>query len=263
MIDWGCGKGVNILYTLANQIDSKFVSPNRLQMKQETAERNQLLAEIELLRADKKHLEQMLSSARTSTTALLATCEEAQEGISNRLLREIERLQSGRAAMCEAVEAEEAQLVDVLERRLTMLKNEKVDLENALEQEQERIVNRLQRQMDDLRNSLCGGNGHASGVDSVVQPGSTIMLPSVNSSAITTPFLVNTENGELVSEREAELKRQIGQLMEENQRLLMENVALKNRMRRHSVDESEIRVYSNRPTSFAGSGSESIAEENM
>ncbi len=180
----------------------------------------ELEVEVSRLHREKRALEAMLASARTSSVALLATCEEAQEGISNRLLREIDRLRAAQSEMCAAVEAEERQLVGVLQKRMDALQHEKVDIENALEQEQERMVNRLQRQMDDLRRSL------ALQGDVLPPPAHVQTSPDI------APPVVHP------TEREAEMQRQISRLLAENQTLVLENVQLKNRLRRQSIDSA-------------------------
>jgi len=180
--------------------------------------------EVARLSREKRDLEATLAAARTSSVALLATCEEAQEGISNRLLREIDRLRAAQAAMCAAVEAEERQLVGVLQKRMDVLQHEKVDLENALEQEQERIVNRLTRQMDDLRRSLA--------------PRSADSPPGAGAGSLP-PVLPDVAHPPAhPTEREAELQRTVARLLAENQALVLENVQLKNRLRRQSVDSA-------------------------
>lgn len=189
-------------------------------------------------RARNQQLEHTVRQLKNSTAALLNACEQAQEGLSNRLLREINRLKAAQLEMCAEAEEGEAKLLDVLEKRLKEMQTEKVALENALECEQERIVNRLQRQMDELR--------IAAGIDSESCTSLTKKLPA--SSTMTTfggtPPLEMAEQINLAVaqhvEREAELIRQVSKLQEENQTLVVENLRLKHRLRRQSIEESPI-----------------------
>lgn len=203
-----------------------------------------LRRQLEEERARNLQLEATIKQLRGSTAALLNACEQAQEGLSNRLLREINRLKTAQLEMCAEVEEGEARLLDVLERRLRGLQTEKVVLENTLECEQERIVNRLQRQMDELR--LAAGLDTDSASPSNKSTGSLVSPPA----GVTTGSLVPPPPLELAEqinlavaqhvEREAELARQIGRLQEENQCLVVENLRLKHRLRRQSIEESPI-----------------------
>lgn len=197
----------------------------------------ELETQLAIERAQSAQLRCMLNDMRHSTATILNTCEQAQEGVTNRLIREISRLKSLQLAMCDDVETQEARLVEVLEERLRTLKAEKCELENALEQEQERIVNRLQRQMDELRLLA----GHASSTNTSTSP--AVGIAATNSSPL------NLSSNELASsintdwpwrEREAELHRQIVRLQEENQQLLWQNVKLQNRLRRQSIEDSPL-----------------------
>jgi hypothetical protein len=181
-----------------------------------TKELERLLSEE---RACTRELTATVEKMRSSTAALLNTCEQAQEGVTNRLIREISRLKHLQLEMCDAVEVQEARLVGVLEDRLRTLQSEKVQMENALECEQERIVNHLQRQMDELKFSVRSG---------------TESCPPANLAE-----QINLAVAQHI-EREAELNRQITRLQEESQALLVENLRMTNKLRRQSIEESPI-----------------------
>lgn len=203
-------------------------------------------------------LSETVARLRNSTAALLNTCEQAQESMSNRLIREISRLKALQLDMCDEVEAQETRLIGVLEERLKTLRNEKVELEVALECEQERMVNRLQRQMEELR--------HAAGLESVeCHPhppsggGDSFSVSHPPSNSPTSPRLCLSEQiNAAVShhlEKEAVLQRQVTRLQEENQALLVENLRLQNRLRRQSIEDSPIMEPITSPASLGASNS--------
>ncbi|PJF16961.1 hypothetical protein PSACC_03238 [Paramicrosporidium saccamoebae] len=188
----------------------------------------ELEAKLAQEQSHRHHLEDTVETLRTSTSALLNTFEQSQEGISNRLIREVSRLKGIQLDMCNEVEAHEAKLVAVLEERLQTLRTQKVELENALECEQERIVNRLQRHIEELRISASQERSPVS-LEGNLTPSPRLELPEQINLAVTQHI-----------EREAALKRQIVKLQEENQQLLVENMRLQNKVRRQSIEDSPI-----------------------
>lgn len=236
-----------------NSKESEELLQKCLSLENSSPHQKDLLQEILRLKGEKRLLEQTVDEARRSTVLLLAACEEAQEGVSNRLLREIGRLKREQATMWAAVEAEEAQLVGALERRMLALRCEKVDIENALEQEQERIVNNLRRQMEQLKVSLSLASGGESlqyeSADQIVanfeeQNSSLANFMPKQQRHETILAIPTSECGSvcrnLFAEKEAALVSQISGLMEENNRLLYENVQLKNQLRRQSLDRTSL-----------------------
>lgn len=184
-----------------------------------------LWQQLEEEKARNQSLVSTIAHLRTSTATLLDACEQAQEGISNRLLREIDRLKASQLEMCDAVERGEARLVDMLAERVRLLQREKIALENALECEQERIVNKLQRQMDVLR--LAAGMEETVGTNGGGSP----------------PLSLQEQIRLAVAhhiEREGEFQRQMAKLQEENQALAVENLNLKHRLRRMSIEDASV-----------------------
>jgi len=226
-----------------------------------------LESQLERERTRNQELSSTIDSLKQQTALLLNACEQAQEGVSNRLLREIRRLRDLQLSMCDEVEARESRLVDVLEERVKAIRHEKVELENALEQEQERLVNRLQRQMDEIKTGSATNSG-SEGPNSCIKSGTSSAfghapyLESSHSASVASPALSDPQTVALIRdqissatahhlEREQErislyyqfeylVQRMVEKLQDELQQVMIENMQLNNRLRRQSIESSPL-----------------------
>lgn len=167
--------------------------------------------EIIALKADNLSLKDEIKSVLKSKAALLESCEEAQDCVSNKLFREIRLLKEEKLNLCTAVEEERQQLLDAVERRLKKLRQEKVELEAILEAEQECIVNKLLSSSPTIipKRSFFGSRGSGS---------SSASNTSVN------------------NDPTSDLRNALSETEDQNNVLIIENVKLQQKLRRQSLE---------------------------
>lgn len=167
--------------------------------------------ELSSLKLENTTLREEVKSILKSKAALLESCEEAQDGISNKLFREIRRLKEEKLSLCCEVEQERQQLLDAVERRLKKLRLEKVELEAILEAEQECIVNKLLA---------------ASTPPLIPKPGKQRHF----------------KEGDKFTCANTDLRNALSETEDQNSVLIIENVKLQQKLRRQSL-ESDVNSY--------------------
>lgn len=184
-----------------------------------------------------------LHSLRTSTNDLLDCCEQAQEGICNRLLREIARLRQEQLDICEEVEFQDERLLALLDQKVRSLSLKGGEKHTTSETEGEATQARMakiERLPENTSEHSCSRNsktrlGKTSSRSSSVASSSRMSSFSSSPSSIKASHTSQSMRSFL--EKEAEMNRKLFRLQEENQELLIENTQLKNRLRRLSVED--------------------------
>ena len=116
------------------------------------------LSEVVKLRGQVAQLKQENEALRRHAFEALSDSEKSQEQISNRLIRQIEKMKHERADLVNAVEAEEEYLTNVLQKRLDAVQKQKRQLEGAIDSDRDDAILRLQNQIENLYRSHGGEN---------------------------------------------------------------------------------------------------------
>jgi hypothetical protein len=107
-------------------------------------------SELLKLRAQITELKQKNEELRRHNFEALSDSEKSQEQISNRLIRQIEKMKHERAELVNAVEAEEEYLTNVLQKRLDTVQKQKQQLEGEIDNDRGEAIFRLQNQLESL-----------------------------------------------------------------------------------------------------------------
>jgi hypothetical protein len=116
------------------------------------------LSEVVKLRAQVTQLKQENDALRRHAFEALSDSEKSQEQISNRLIRQIEKMKHERAELVNAVEAEEEYLTNVFQKRLDAAQKQKRHSEGAIDCDRDEAILRLQNQIENLYRSHDGEN---------------------------------------------------------------------------------------------------------
>ena len=116
------------------------------------------LSEVVKLRAQVAQLKQENEALRRHAFEALSDSEKSQEQISNRLIRQIEKMKHERAELVNAVEAEEEYLTNVLQKRLDAVQKQNRQLEGTIDSDRDEVISRLQNQIESLYRSCDGEN---------------------------------------------------------------------------------------------------------